>query len=521
MQVSKQFVLPEPLATLIPDTRGVIADEDALSLLSEVTGQLTSHLDQLIAQYDRLAALRDLSFQVAYGLVEATPALVDRGDNPVHRPDRFGLPSTSVGIAARFALERAVVVGQFGSKEPSEADICMLVRTSATHMEVDVLRELTGLRTDSGMPGMGRVSARKSGSALVVTYEPQQFDFLGYQQMRDGRTLDTDPADTALIEAMKTGVPDELAGLSAGMIEDLGFGVGDLFDTLVSAIQFNLEKDAQFLALEVAPFRSYCATQSAGRLAAFEYLTFSAEYLDINDLRPSATRHQKRRIVTHPFIVHEDLLVLDRDILFEALNRWLRYLLNGDWPAPARAREDWPTLGAAITARRNARGIRSFEKFVEAELDRIGLPWGSTSGANRKIGRARITGEIDALVVDAKRGVLWVIEAKDITSDQNLRSLQTELLKMTTKYLPQVSRAVVDVESDPAAVAAHAVRGWARRGTINTDRLISTQKDVDSVTDWEVRPLIVVRDRSAAEYLIGRTWAIAPVSRLRATLVGE
>lgn len=520
MQESIEFVLPESVAALVPDTPDALKGEGALPLLTAVVGHLASHLDQLIAQLERLAVLRELSFQVAYGLTAAAPAALDGSDDPRQRPRRFNLPPSGVSIAARFVLERAVVVGKFGSKEPSKTDIAALMRTSAMYMQVDIGRELAGLRPDPKKPGMGRVSARKTGRAFVIMYEPEQFDFFGYQRMRESRTLDADPADTALIEAFKSGVPEELTELSDGMVKDLGFGVGDLVDVLVLAQRLNHKHDAQFLALNAEQGRLMFATLSPRGLAAFDFLTFSAEHVAVRDLRPSSTRHQRRRIVTHPFIVHDDVLVFSRDISFEAFNRWLRYLLNGDWPAPAGTREAWPTLNAAITARRNARGTEAFEPFLEAELDRLGLPWGATGGANREIGRARITGEIDAFVVDAKCGVLWVIEAKDVTSDQNLRSLQTELKAMVKTYGPQVLRSTTEVKSDPGAVATHAVRGWARRGMVSSDAIASAQREVDRVTEWEVRPLIVVRDRSAAEYLIGRTWAISSVSGLRSILVG-
>lgn len=520
MQELLEFVLPESVAGHIPDTLNEVEGEGALPLLTEVLGQLASHLDQLIAQLERVALLAELSFQVTHGLTAAAPEALVGSDDPRQRPLRFGLLPSEVSMAARLVLERAVVVGKFGSKEPSKTDIVALIRTSAAYMQVDLIRELAGLRPDPKMPGMGRVSARKRGRAFMIMYEPEQFDFFGYQRMRESRTLDADPDDTALIEAFQSGVPEQLTDLSDGMVEDLGFGVGDLVDVLVFAQRLNLEHDAQFLALNSEKGRLMFANMSPRCLAAFDYLTFSADYLAVGDLRPSSTRHQRRRIVTHPFIVHDDVLIFSRDILFEACNRWFRYLINGDWPAPVRTRESWPTLNRAIIARRNARGTGAFEPFLEAELDQLGLPWGATAGANREIGRAHITGEIDALVVDAKSGVLWVIEAKDITSDQNLRSLQTELKAMVKTYEPQVSRSVTEVNSDPGAVATHAVREWARRGKVSSESITSVRREVDTVTKWDVRPLIVVRDRSAAEYLIGRTWAISSVSGLRSILVG-
>lgn len=519
-----EFVLPESVAALVPDTPATPYEaegQNALSLLTTAAGQLASYLDQKIAQLEQLAVLRDLSFQVSYGLTVANPAVLKASGDPRHRPHRFGLPPSGVSMAARLALERAAVVGQFGSKEPSEEDIAKIVSTSATYMQVDVGRELAGLPSDPKMCGMGRVSVRKSGRSLVMAYEPEQFDFFEYQRMRENRILDADPADTALIEAFQTGTPGEFADLSDSMVQDLGFGVGDLVDVIVLAMRLNLKYDSEFLAINAEHLRSHFFTQSHRLLAAFEYLTFSAEHLDVSDLRPSSTRHQKRRIVTHPFIIHDDVLIINRYILFEALNRWFRYLHNGDWPAPASQRKNWTTLNAAITARRNARGTQAFEPFVEAELDQLGLPWCATSGANREIGRAHLTGEVDALVVDVRKRVVWVIEAKDVTSDQNLRSLQTELTTMVKKFWPQVSRTADEVASDPEAVATHVLREWSRRRKVSAKDAFSPQQDVKRVEGWKVRPLIVVRDRSAAECLIGRTWDICPVAGLRSILVGE
>ena len=511
------FTLPEPVALLVPDSQGAATGEEALSILTTAVEQIASYVDHLVAQLDPIAVLRDLSFQVAYGLNAADPEAL-KTDSPMDRPDRFGLPPSAVSIAARLVLERAVVVGQFGSRVPTPADVAELVTMSATHMQLDVGRDLASLASQGKKPGMGRVSVHKTDGSLAMMYHPEQFDLVGYQAMRDSRILDSDPTDNARLQAFQDGIPADFKDLSDAMISDLGFGVDDLLDVIVIGFRINLQQNAQFVAIDAEYFRSFAATSARGR-AALDFLTFSSDYLAASDLRPSSTRHQKRRIVTHPFIIHDKVLILEKELLFEALNRWWRYLLNGDWPVPSQVRKQWPALDAAITARRDSRGTGAFEPFVEAELDRLGLPWGFTSGGHRSIGQAQITGEIDALVVDARRSRLWVIEAKDLTSDQNLRSLQTELKNMIGSYLPQVSRSASEVESDPAAVAQHAVRVWGRTGKVDTEDMLAAQRQVDEVTAWEVRPLMVVRDRSAAEFLIGKTLPISTVAGLRAKLI--
>jgi len=519
MATSFLIELPKPVAIVVPDTEGEVDGENALPVLTKLASELSAYISSSIAQFERLAVFRELSFQVAYGLPGANPEVANY-DRPSDRPGRFGLSASVVGIAARFVLERAVIVGRFGDREPAATDIAALVLTSAAQMQVDAGRELAELSLGGKEPRMGRISIRKAGTSVLMAYHAEQFDFVGYQRMRESRLVDSDPLDNASLQAFAGEIPDEFREISGGMVSDLGFGLDDLLDVISLGYRINVQQESQFVALDIEYFRSFGAV-SPRTAAALDYLTFSSEHLTVGDLRPSSTRHQKRRIVTHPFIVHDDILVLNRELLFEALNRWWRYLVNGDWPVPARTREGWPTLNAAITARRNARGTEAFEPFVEAELDRIGLPWGFTSGANRKIGEALITGEIDALVVDAKSGVLWVVEAKDITSDQNLRSLQTELRNMTNHYLPQVTRSASQIQSDPRAVVKHALQGWAQRGKVDADQLRDAQLETQQVEVWKVRPLIVVRDRSAAEFLVDSRLTISTVADLRSNLLDK
>jgi hypothetical protein len=520
MPEASSRVLPLSVANTIPDTTWLHGN-DALALLNSLTLHLTRDIDARLKRFEPLKLLPELGFQVAYGLPAADETAIDSGRNRASlRPPRFELPAPAVGMAARVALERAALLGPLGNEEPTSQDIGDIVVAAAAYVDLDAYRDIASLAPAPGKPAMGAVSVRKDGPWVHVNFEVQDFDFLGYQRMREHRILDSDPVDLDVYGGFIDGVPPEFAELSDSMMTDLGFGLDDLISVLVAGIRINFHQEMQCCVVEAQHFRDEILPQvSAHAVEAFDFLTFSSDYLDLEHLRPSGTRHQRRRLVTHPFLVHSGCVYLSRDLQFEAYNRWTTYLLNGDWPVPATPRKDmWPNLDAAITRRRDDRGTQAFEPFVEAELDASGLPWGSTSSANATIGATRITGEVDAMVVDAAAGTLWVLEFKDVTSDQNVRSLQSELEYMLTKHGRQVERTAGEVERDPAGVARHLVQEWARRHNrdrADTQMLVTA---VEAVASWSVRPVMVVRDRSAAEFLMRKPWDVTPVSGLQQLL---
>lgn len=497
-----------------------VGGTDARGVLETATSKMAEHIDETISSFEPLSLCSNLGFQVSYGLPAADEAAIrDETNTPTHRPPRYGLDAQSVGMAARVALERAVLAEQLGSRKPNELEIRDLVCAAAVYVEMDVLRDLASLSRTNGRLAMGTLRVRKTGQLLEVDFRQEAFDLIGYQQLRTLRVRDNDPVDLEAILAMTYGVPEELSDLSEAMVTDLGFELEDLLNVLVIGVRLNLKRQAQFLAVDVAHFQGELLPSVSPRaLAAFEFLSFSSQFLSLTDLRPSGTRHQRRRVVTHPFLIRGGHLYLIRDIQFEALNRWLTYLLNGDWPVPPPARKKlWPKLDAAITRRRNARGTGAFEPFVESELDDIGLPWASTSGQGAQIASALITSEVDAIVVDPDAGLIWVLECKDVTSDQNLRSLQSELDHMLKMHGKQVTRTVAEVETDPSGVATHLVQSWARRRGPDP-ALQAVARKVAGVSIWRVKAVLVVRDRSAAEFLFDKPWDVVPVSGLRSLL---
>jgi hypothetical protein len=400
-------------------------------------------------------------------------------------------------------------------REPTMGDIGEVIATSAVYLDLDGYRDIASLRPRKGWPAMGAVAVRKHRAVAAVDFETQDFDLAGYLRMAEQRILDEDPIDVATLESTAEGTPVDFVDLSEAMMTDLGFGFHDLVSVIQAGLHLNLTQNAQSLMVDAHHYRQHTLGHvSAHAHEAFDFLVFSADHLNLDDLRPTGTRYQRRRIVTHPFIIHSGIAHLNRDLQFEALNRWWMYLVHGDWPVPPNGRGAWPNLAAALTRRRKSRGTEAFEPLVEAELDRLGLPWGSTSRSNVTIAGARITGEVDAMVVDASKQTLWVLECKDLTSDQNLRSLQSELERMLNKHGKQVERTTREVAADPQGVARHLVATWSQRRGLARPAAQQALADVAAVEDWTIKAAMVVRDRSAAEFLIDKPWDVTPVSGL-------
>lgn len=96
----------------------------------------------------------------------------------------------------------------------------------------------------------------------------------------------------------------------------------------------------------------------------------------------------------------EVIYYIIRDLAFGALQRWFRYLSQGDWPVPRNVlQKTAPNLYRALENRSTKTGDE-FEEYVNSKLSEIGMPFARLNNRER-VGGETLSREIDAVVVDA------------------------------------------------------------------------------------------------------------------------
>ena len=355
--------------------------------------------------------------------------------------------------------------------------------TLETARAIAELSEERGERA-SNPPHLGDVRIGESDVGVDVEYRPGDFDLERWVQLherpfRDGEIdMSLFPADAEI-----GGPQSELRNLSDAASQDLGFSTDDLISVLTRALRLCTDSGHQFVGFSGSPFGPEFPD------AAIDYLTFSDEHLTLKDLRPSATRHQRRRVWTSPLLKSGEQYFIHRDLVFEALIRWARYLSVGDWPVPRNVlQKTSPHLYRAVENRSRESGP-SFEQYVARRLDETGLLHVSMKNGAR-VGTLNLSREIDAVVVDPVRRKLHVLEFKNTRSDQNARSLQSELEKFLGSYAEKLMRSVREVEAEKVAFVAkvYELRGVA-------------QEEVVDPASWGVEAAFVFSSHSPIECL--------------------
>jgi len=450
------------------------------------------HLDKRLERYRRHTVIRDVGYRVTNGLPKADARII--AENARREPiadARKGISrqAAAASKAARLILERAVLVPVSGTATPSAAQLAELWELGEALTMLETARAIAELserdtQQPSTTPHLGEVRLEPTKQGIEVEYRPGDFDLERWVELHDR------PFSEAEIDWTLLPVGGEIGGegsalqeISRASVQELGFSPNDLMDVLALAIRLCLDHGFEFMGFDGRPFGEQVSS------AAVDYLTFSEDHVTLNDLRPSATRHQRRRVWTSPLIRTGDRYFLHRDLIFEASIRWARYLTVGDWPVPRNAlRDTAPLLWRALEDRSQASGA-TFEKYVAQRLDETGLPHTSLKN-NARIGATKLSREIDSVVVNTEQRTLHVLEFKNHRSDQNARSLQSDLAKFLGSYAEKLERSVKEIEAEKAATVA------------KVSELTGIPLDhVTDPTEWSVEAAFVFSSHSPIECL--------------------
>lgn len=478
--------------------KNLTAGQSETEQIATVIDSLYWYLDNRIRTYRRDQLIRELGFRVSKGLPSADRAAIANAKRRgvlipgVSKANQLRVITQSK--AARCILERVVLAPITGASAPTSNQLNNFFRIGESLSVFESLLSLAQLaeRSQSGasdMPHLGAVAVAVNDDGVEYDYQPGEFDLMRWLQLVE-RPIGLAEIDFRLFDngsLVEHGVSPDLEEVSRAMVEDLGFSVEDLLDVLSMLIRLCIEEGYEFLAFDdAAPWPTGVPQ------AAVDYLTFSDEYLTLENLRPSDTRHQCRRIWTSPLMKHRARHYIFRDIAFEALQRWVRYLTQGDWPVPRnQLRKDCPNLYRALENRSRASGP-SFEDHVNSLLEETGLPH-STLRNKARVGAVRLSREIDSVVVDSASRRIHVLEFKNMSSDQNARSLQNELKKFLGEYAEKLKRSVEEVESDKLAFVKRILElDTSRSGSVPIP---------DNIDSWSVEAAFVFNSHSPIECL--------------------
>lgn len=493
-----QIQTPLPPSVVNRVRKSLSSEQSATEQITTVIDALHWYIDNRIGKYRRDLLIQELGFRVARGLPSADQrAIASAGRrglliDGVSKASQFRVMSESK--AARCILERVVIAPITGASSPNASQIDNIFDVGHLLSVLETFRSVAQLADRSqsgsaGVPHLGLVAVSVNDGGIELDYQPGDFDLSQWVRLVE-RPIGRAEIDLDLFDSATRGadwISPDLEEISEAMVQDLGFSVNDLLNILTRLLRWCLHEQQEFLALELtAPWDSEI------HIAALDYVTFSDEYLTLDDLRPSDTRHQRRRIWTSPLMKHGTRHYVFRDIVFEALNRWMRYLTQGDWPVPRNyLREDAPNLYRALEERSRASGP-IFEDYVNSLLDDIGLPH-TTLKKGARVGIVKLSREVDSVVVDQARRKIHVLEFKNMSSDQNAKSLQTELKKFLGEYAEKLKRSVKEVESDKLAFVKRVFE--LHNSAPGSDRMID---DADS---WSVEAAFVFSSHSPIECL--------------------
>ena len=490
------FSLPRSTAKEIKDFKHS-KNDNVLKCLLEVKSHILRDIDRKIRNYDPSSLMSWCSI-----------FLVD----PVDLPKSYifnkykGLYSQSLSFYARYICERVCIINSPSRNKINNTHEYMnIIRYVSTYITLDSLYELM----DAGffkIVTLGNVNISKRRRNITIEYIPIRFDFIKYFNTfhnepyrrfdRDNRDLNMYTRIIELPEYIK-----DLKEISLAMEEELGFGISELFNILSDSLRPLDVERVDYSSYLANPLISQYQSRGDKWIKAFKFLIFNSCDIGLNDIKVSKTRHQKKRLVTHPFIIMDESIIFSRGLILSAQNRWAYYLLHGEFLIPPSVRKvKYPKLHKALEERRNARG-KEFEILCEKYLDDIGAVWGRTNKQGVKVGNTKFTGEIDALVFDKDNKALWVLDFKDLFSDQNATSIFNDLDKVI-KYFSQVERTASEISKDIPSVIKYFVDDWSKKHKSKSEYR-SFRDSYIEVQEWSIKTAIVVRNGSPGEFLSG------------------
>jgi hypothetical protein len=305
---------------------------------------------------------------------------------------------------------------------------------------------------------------------VVSSDEPTDFDMQGYGELRSlstapaaepiatGQDRDLDSSDDdprPLLDLMPT-----LADIDGQMRSSLGFGLDAITELLHVATQWDATASEPAVLASSGAIVDQCVALAVGATreeyrAALDWLTLRGDDLAAEPIPHWETERRAKRVITSPFVCTVDGVWVLPWTAESTLRIVANYLSDGrlPWPGHVLPRE----VSRALDHYRQ-RQNKELEKECVAALDEDGFVVRGSIKPEKAghYGIPNLTGEIDALCVDASRSRIWVIEAKDPYTPYSSRQIRRLVNDFNDpgKYVDQLLRKVADIAACASSVAA-------------------------------------------------------------------
>jgi hypothetical protein len=282
-----------------------------------------------------------------------------------------------------------------------------------------------------------------------------------------------------------------LVDINHAVQEAYGFSVETLFSVLLALSEYRVTEEQPVARVPLRVVQDYLV----GRLLAAKNDEISAALdvliLDAGRLRQETKAHwevERRlyRLMTHPIVVlpDSDELVIMPWVIGNTAGVFWRYLADGRLPWP---RTQLPEkVNDALKAYRSQR-TAALEDDIIATAKKLSLKARKNVKKPKSIGLSRLSGEIDALVLDEQHGVLWVVEAKDLEEAFSAPQIASRTRKFFKNggHIDKLCKKTEEVRLNPVAVAA--ALGASRVEQLDVRCLMVTRRPILAAFSHDTR----------------------------------
>lgn len=313
-------------------------------------------------------------------------------------------------------------------------------------------------------------------------------------------TPDDEPDPRPVVDSMP-----ELRGIDIAMRATMGFGVDAATGLINVARQWDATPNEPARCVLPDQIIDQCVEWTVGAdrdqfVHALDWMTLRGADLAVEKIPHWETEKRHKRLLTSPFIADGEGVWVLPWTAESTMRVVVAYLGDGRLPWPQRSLPEEVTQ--SLLTHRQGRN-RQLERECLAALQVGGLiARGSVKPHKcQLVGLTSLTGKIDVLCLDERRGRIWVIEVKDPYTPYS--SLQIRRLvddfEGADGYVAKLMMKVADVTRDADAVAS-------ALGTAATR------------TNWEVRGIMVTRHVEPAGFVVHPQVAFCSADRVEMVL---
>lgn len=415
-------------------------------------------------------------------------------------------------------IERLAILKEKGRCIPTTDDMVSIHKAASQVLELDALYEIgmVSSKYENGRD-IGYIKFTDNKNCAIPEYVPGKIDIFEYIYCKNSRNHNDSQYDKDMFQRIlkSNNWVEEygLKGVSDSLQQDkyFGFSLSNLISALLRALKIIGRKDLQEMSLELFYSKMLNGNKSKSLKNAIQYLMYPPRKidLDIAKMRPNGTRHQPARLVTQPFLVYNNKVYLNGNIILHSITRWMRYMVNGDWPIPESIRSsNFLRLNESLKEYRNTYNLgrgKMFEKYFQDSIKELNIiPWVQVKkGYKFENSCVKMRREVNSFVVDYAKSEIWVLDMKDNISDQNALSIYHQLQDIHT-YNEKLKITVDDISDSKCALthfSCDIVNLWAKNEKIDKNISDSILQEVRDVKDWNIRRGIIIRDQHPGEFI--------------------